>query len=71
MLNYENYNGVYIEKITKIKNVFMQHNYDKERVSFEKTIYKINFDNGDIYELKLEKLEPGRRYFMTGNKFEA
>lgn len=48
----------YVETIEDINN------NDRSRVF-------VHFDNGDIYELKLEKLEPGRRYFMTGNKFEA
>lgn len=50
----ENYNGVYISKITKIKNVLMKHNYDERRKFFKKTLYKIQFDNGDVLYLQLK-----------------
>lgn len=50
----ENYNGIYINKITQIKNVFMQHNYDKRRTFFERKLYEIQFDNGDILYMKMK-----------------
>lgn len=43
----ENYMGVYVNKITKINNVLMQHTTDKRRISFNRKIYEIEFDNGD------------------------
>lgn len=43
----ENYDGVYIDKITMIKNVLMQHTTDERRISFNRKIYEIEFDNGD------------------------
>lgn len=43
----KNYNGVYINKITIIKNVFMKHTIDKRRESFNREIYEVEFDNGD------------------------
>lgn len=53
MEEFENYNGVYIEKVTKVKRVFMEHNYDKRRKFFKKTLYEIQFDNGDMVYLQL------------------
>ena len=50
----ENYSGVYIDKITKIKNVFMEHNYDKRRKFFVKTLYKYELDNGNILYVKMK-----------------
>ena len=50
----QNYNGVYIEKITKLKNVFIEHTYDKRRKFFERTIFKIEFDNGNTLYLKMK-----------------
>ena len=50
----KNYNGVYINKITKAKNVILQHNYDIKRRFFERKLYIIEFDNGDILYLKLK-----------------
>lgn len=43
----KNYNGVYVNKITIIKNVLMKHTIDKKRGSFNKEIWEIEFDNGD------------------------
>lgn len=44
----QNYNGIYVNKITMIKNILMQHKVDKRRISFKRKIYEIEFDNGDI-----------------------
>ena len=44
----KNYTGVYINKITLIKNILMEHTTDKRRIDFKKEIYEIEFDNGDI-----------------------
>lgn len=44
----KNYEGNYIDKITLIRNVLMRHNYDSRRTFFERKIYKIDFDNGDV-----------------------
>lgn len=43
-----NSKGVFINKITIVKNVFMEHIADKTRISFNKELYEIEFDNGDI-----------------------
>ena len=43
----KNYTGVYVNKITRIKNIIMEHTTDKRRVSFNRKIYEIEFDNGD------------------------
>lgn len=52
----KNYNGVYINKITLIKNVLMEHTTDKRRIDFNKEIYEIEFDNGDkVYTIMKPK----------------
>lgn len=50
----ENYNGAYINKITRIKNTVMQHIYNKRRTFFTRTLYKIEFDNGNILYMKMK-----------------
>lgn len=53
----KNYNGVYINKITIIKNVLMKHTTDKKRGSFNKEIFEIEFDNGDKVYLVMKPKE--------------
>ena len=50
----KNYEGAYIRKITKVKNVILQHNYDEKRTFFERELFMIEFDNGDILYMKLK-----------------
>lgn len=50
----KNYEGVYISKITKVKNVILQHNYNINRRFFEKELFIIEFDNGDIVYMQLK-----------------
>ena len=50
----KNYEGVYISKITKVKNVILQHNYDTKRMFFERELFIIEFDNGDIVYMILK-----------------
>ena len=50
----KNYNGAYINKIIKVNNVILQHNYDTRRRFFEKKLYVIEFDDGNILYLKLK-----------------
>lgn len=50
----KNYEGVYISKITKVKNVFLQHNYDERRKFFERELFIIELDNEDIVYMKLK-----------------
>lgn len=50
----KNYNGAYICKITRVKNTILQHNYDIRRKFFEREIFVIEFDNGDILFMKLK-----------------
>ena len=50
----KNYEGVYISKITKVKNIILQHNYMEKRRFFERKLYVIEFDNGDIVYMKLK-----------------
>lgn len=50
----KNYDGVYIRKIIKVKNVILQHNYNEKRKFFERELFIIEFDNGDILYMKLK-----------------
>ncbi len=50
----KNYEGVYIRKITKVKNCILQHSYDEKRKFFERKWFIIEFDNGDILYMKLK-----------------
>ena len=50
----KNYERAYIRKITKVKNVILQHNYDEKRTFFERELFMIEFDNGDILYMKLK-----------------
>ena len=50
----KNYNGVYISKITKVKNVILQHNYNEKRNFFEKELFIIEFNNGDLVYMKIK-----------------